>query len=67
MRQALTTEKIPGVHGIPVEFYKKFEYVTEWLFEILVIVGEEGRLTETMRTLLVKILFNKGDRKSREL
>ena len=60
--ESLMTEKSLGIDGIPAEFYNEFEYVVEWLYKILVTAGEEGKLTETMRTSVGKILFKKGDK-----
>ena len=31
----LLKNKSPGIDSIPAKFYQTFEYVTEWLFEIL--------------------------------
>ena len=60
---ALLKNKSPGIDGIPAEFYQTFEYVTEWLFEILQELNEQKQLTETMCTSIVKILYKKGDRR----
>ena len=61
--KALFKNKSPEIDGIPAEFYQTFEYVTEWLFEILQELNEQKQLTETMRTSILKILYKKGDRR----
>ena len=48
--KALFKNKSPGIDGIPAGFYKTFEYVTEWLFDILQELNEQKQITETMRT-----------------
>ena len=48
--KALPSEKSPGIDGIPAEFYQQSDGVTEWLHEILVKIGKNKTLTETMRT-----------------
>jgi hypothetical protein len=58
--------KATGVDGIPAEFYQEFEYVTEWLFELYDEMIERGKMTETMRTSIVKVIFKKNDRKKIE-
>ena len=57
----LPTENLPGIDGIPAEFYKVFDFVTEWLFDIFKEAEKEKKLPQYMRTLVVKPLFKKGD------
>ena len=59
----LLKDKAPGIDGIPAEFFQTFEFATEWLYEILLEAGRNKKLTQTMRTSVVKLLFKKGDRK----
>ena len=61
--KALLKNKSPGIDGIHAKFYQIFEYVTEWLFEIIQELNEQKQLTETMRISIVKILYKKGDRR----
>ena len=60
--KALLKDKSPGIDGIPAEFYQEFEYITEWLYDILIETEKNKLLTKTMRTSVVKLLFKKGDR-----
>jgi hypothetical protein len=55
--------KSTGIDGIPAEFYQKFEFVTEWLFELFKEMIERGEMTDTMKMSIVKILFKKHDKK----
>jgi exonuclease III len=55
--------KSTGIDGIPAEFYQKFEFVTEWLYELFGEMIERGEMTETMKMAIVKILFKKADKK----
>ena len=61
--KALFKNKSLGIDGIPTEFYQTFDYVTEWLFEILQELNEQKQLTETIHTAIVKIIYKKGDRR----
>jgi hypothetical protein len=55
--------KAPGIDGIPMEFYLKYEFLDDWLAEILNSVVEQGQMTETMRTAVIKPFYKKGDRR----
>ena len=55
--------KSPGIDGIPVEFYQKFDYVMDWLHELYGEMLARGEMTQNMRTSVVKLLFKKKDRK----
>ena len=57
----MVKNKSPGIDGTPTEFYQKFGYVTEWLYEIIIELGEKKFLTETMRAPVIKLSFKKGD------
>ena len=62
----MPTGKSPGIDGISAEFYQEFEFATEWLAEIYQEVIQKGKMTKTMRTSVVKLLFKKKDRKKIE-
>ena len=66
VKEATTAQlknKSRGIDGIPAKFYQTFQYVTEWLFEILQELNEQKQLTETMSTSIVTILYKKVDRR----
>ena len=41
--------KATGIDGIPAEFYQRFEFVTEWLYELFGEMIERREMTETTR------------------
>ena len=55
--------KSPGIDGIPVELYQKFTHIQDWLFEVIIELRKQKRLTETMRTAIVKLLHKNNDRR----
>ena len=55
--------KATGIDGIPAEFYQRFEFLTEWLYELFGEMIERREMTETMKMSIVKILFKKADKK----
>ena len=55
--------KSPGVDGIPVEFYQRFDFVVDWFYDIIKDIMNRGEMTETMRQAMVKLLFKKKDRR----
>ena len=61
MTENLYKNKSPGLDGIPAEFYQTFQFALEWLFEIIEKLCTKKKLTETMTTSTVKLLFKKGD------
>ncbi|KAL7852926.1 hypothetical protein SRHO_G00187110 [Serrasalmus rhombeus] len=58
----MNRRKVPGLDGLPVEFYSTFWDV---LGPEIVEVAEDvqGRLTESMRSGVLSLLYNKGDPK----
>ena len=60
----LLKNKSPGIDGIPAEFYQTFDFALEWLFRIVKQLLKEKKMTNTMSTSIVKLLFKKGDRRN---
>ena len=52
-----------GIDGVPAEFYQEFDYVVEWLHELLLgEMKEKGEMTASMRTAVVILLFKKKEK-----
>ena len=58
--------KSPGIDGIPAELYQKFDYISDWLFNIYIKFIERKILTKTTRTAIVKFLHTQNDKKEIE-
>ena len=63
MTKNLYKNKSPCLDWILAEFYQTFQFALEWLFEIIDEVCTKKKLTDTMTTSTVKLLFKKGDRR----
>ena len=60
--KGLKSGKVPGMDGIPKEFYEEFwDILGPDLLLVFQSVLEEGRLSPTMREGVVSLLFKKGD------
>jgi exonuclease III len=62
----MNKNKTPGIDGIPIEFYQKFDFVVDWLYDVFSEIIEDRRMTESMRTALVKLIFKKQNKKKME-
>ena len=62
----MNKNKTPGIDGIPVEFYQKFDFVVDWLYDVFSEIIEAKQMTETMRTAVVKLIFKKKNKKKME-
>ena len=66
MTKNLYRNKSPGLDGIPAQLYQTFQFTLEWLFQIIEKLCTKKKLTETMTTSTVNLLFKKGDRRQIE-
>lgn len=51
-----------GVDGIPIEFWQEMDFLDGWLTEVFNECFQKGRMSDTMRIALVKLLYKKGGR-----
>ena len=61
IKKKMASEKAAGVDGIPVEFWKKYDFLDEWLATVFNEAIREGKMTMTMRMAVVKLIFKKKD------
>ena len=53
--------KSPGTDGMPAELYQQFDYIQDWLHDVINELRTRKRLTPTIRTAIVKILHKRND------
>ena len=66
-KRKMNKKKAPGIDGIPMEFYLKYDFLDNWLTEVLNEMIERERMTDSMRTATIKPFYKKGDRNKIEL
>ncbi|KAL7852903.1 hypothetical protein SRHO_G00186880 [Serrasalmus rhombeus] len=60
----MNRRKVPGLDGLPVEFYSTFwDVLGPEIVEVAEDVHRQGRLTESMRSGALSLLYKKGDPK----
>ncbi|KAL6476340.1 hypothetical protein MHYP_G00148500 [Metynnis hypsauchen] len=60
----MNRRKVPGLDGLPVEFYSTFwDVLGPEIVEVAEDVHRQGRLTESMRSGVLSLLYKKGDPK----
>ncbi|KAI4900658.1 hypothetical protein NFI96_009740 [Prochilodus magdalenae] len=58
----MNRRKVPGLDGLPVEFYTTFwDVLGPEIVEVAEDVHRQGRLTESMRSGALSLLYKKGD------
>ncbi|KAL6454983.1 hypothetical protein MHYP_G00365800 [Metynnis hypsauchen] len=58
----MNRRKVPGLDGLPVEFYSTFwDVLGPEIVEVAEDVHRQGRLTESMRSGVLSLLYKKGD------
>ena len=58
----MNRRKVPGLDGLPVEFYSTFwDVLGPELVEVAEDVHRQGKLTESMRSGALSLLYKKGD------
>lgn len=63
MRGTMKNGKAAGIDGIPVEFWASFDYLDAWLVQVYAEVLKNEKMSESMNTAIIKIIFKKGDRR----
>jgi hypothetical protein len=49
------------VDGLPAEFWQKFDFLDDWLVRVFNEMKRRTKMTWSMRTAVVKLLFKKGE------
>ena len=59
----MTNHKPTLIDSVPEECYQTFDFALEWIFNTTIKLMLENKMTKTMNTLIVKLLFKKEDRR----
>ena len=62
MKKKMKKNKATGIDGIPAEFWQEFDFLDEWLERVFDAIYEQGEMTKSMKTAIVKLFFKKGER-----
>ena len=61
-QQKANSNKAPGPDGLPIEFYRTFwEYIKQDLLDMYNCNFDNGAMSDSQQTAILKLLFKKGD------
>ena len=62
IKMKMKRNETAGIDGMPAEFWQSFEFLDEWLEQVLKAALQHKRMSHTMRISVVKVIFKKKDR-----